>query len=135
MPRDILFFIIELAHAEFLSPLPSVHTVDTSYLVHQDIFYQAQLHPVSFHYLHQEGFLSRTTLIIMFLSNIIYKVHHVMNNFIRWIAIKDNTCQQSHVFIFIQWVAIKDNTLHHMANKYNMEEDEECCNICEKHLQ
>ena len=37
-------------------------------------------------------------------------------NFIRWIAIKDNTCQQSHVFIFIQWVAIKDNILHHISN-------------------
>ena len=44
--------MIELAHAEFLSPLPSVHTVDTSYLVHQDIFYQAQLHQVSCHHLH-----------------------------------------------------------------------------------
>ena len=99
-------FIIDLAHAEFLSSFPSI----------QDIFYQAQLHLVSCHYLHQEGCLSRTKFIIILLTNIIYQVHHVKNNFIRWIAIKDNTSQQSHVFIFIQWVAIKDNTLHHIAN-------------------
>ena len=29
-------FIIDLAHADFFSSLPSVHTVDTSYLAHQE---------------------------------------------------------------------------------------------------
>ena len=118
-------FTIDLAHAEFLSSLPFVLNVDTSDLVHQDIFYQAQLHQVSCHHLHQVGCLSRTTLSIILLTNIfsyqiyiIYQVHQVKTNFIRWFAIKDNTCQQSHVFIFIQWVAIKDNTLHHIANIY-----------------
>ena len=112
-------FTIDLAQAEFLSPLFSVLTVDTSDLVHQNIFYQAQF----CHQLHQEGCHSRTTLSIILSTNIIshqiyiiYQVHQVKSNFIRWITIKDNTCQQSHVFIFIQWVAIKDNTLHHIAN-------------------
>ena len=69
------------------------------------------------------GCLLRTTLSTILLTNIvshqiyiIYQAHQFKNNFIRWIAIKDNTCQQSHVFIFIQWVAIKDNTLHHISN-------------------
>ena len=91
-------FIIDLENIEFLSSLPSVFSVDTSVLAHQDIFYQAQLHPVSCHYLHQEGCLSRTTFIIILLTNIIshqiyiiYQVHQVKNNFIRWFAIKDNT--------------------------------------------
>ena len=95
----------------------------------KNIFYQAQLHPVSCHYLHEEGCLSRTTLIIILLTNItsyqiyiIYQVHQVKNNFIRWISIKDNTSQLSLVFIFIQWVAIKDNILHHIANKLFLHE-------------
>ena len=112
-------FTIDLAHAKFLSSLPSVLTVDTSDLLHQEHI----IHQVSCHHLHQVGCHSRTTLYIILSTNIIshqiyiiYQVHQVKNNFIRWIAIKDNTCQQSHVFIFIQWVAIKDNTLHHIAN-------------------
>ena len=114
---ETYFLTKDLAHAEFLSSLPSVHTVETSDLVHQTIFYQAQLHQVIFHHLHQVGCLSRTTLNnISHQIYIIYQVHQVKHNFIRWIAIKDNTCQQSHVFIFIQWVAIKDNTLHHISN-------------------
>ena len=63
--------IIDIAHAEFLSSLPSVLTVDTSDLVHHDIFYQSQLHQVSCHHLHQVGFHSRTTLSIILLTNII----------------------------------------------------------------
>ena len=79
-------FIIDLAHAEFLSSLPSVLTLDTSDLVHQDIFYQAQLHQVSCHQLHQEGCHSGTKLSIILPKNIIshhiyiiYQVHQVKN--------------------------------------------------------
>ena len=91
-------FIMDLVHAEFLSLLPSVHTVDTSYLAHQE----------HCHHLQQMGCLLRTTLSTILLTNIIshqiyiiYQVHQVKYYFIRWFAIKDNTCQQSHVFIFI----------------------------------
>ena len=57
-------FTIDLEHAEFLSSMSSELTVDTSELVHQTIFYQAQLHQVSCHHLHQVCCHSRTTLSI-----------------------------------------------------------------------
>ena len=127
MPWDILFhhrfstswipfFIVFCTHYRYI-----IFTLSLNRFI--KTFYQAQLHQVSCHHLHQVGCHSRTTLYIILLTNIIshhiyiiYQFHHVKNNFIRWIAIKDNTCQQSHVLIFIQWAAIKDNTLHHIAN-------------------
>ena len=110
-------FIIDLAHAELL---PSVHTVDTSYLAYQEHILASTTSPSK---LSSSSLSGLPTLSIILSTNIIshqiyiiYQVHQVKNNFIRWIAIKDNTCQQSHVFIFIQLVAIKDNTLHHISN-------------------
>ena len=117
-------FIIDLAHTEILSSFPFVLTVDTSDLHHltsssrhilSSTTSSSRLPSSSSSGLPfkdntlSSGLPSRTTLSIIFPTNIIshriyiiYQVHQDKNNFIGWIAIKDTTCQSSHVFIFIK---------------------------------